>query len=217
MMLAKGRKLMTYDERSLRKTNYGYPSWVAWGYVALAACLTLTLIAMVAVELTTRPNPTLPEPGPVPVNQSTLHLAPARVIPETKVIRVRLVDRDRFVGTLKKDVLAHGGWTEDPGNSKVSTIVAVVPEAYLERIGPLLQAEEQEGIHPNYVSWAKAASEGPRELADSAPVQVTFLVYKDTHRFSRKVLDKLFLWTVGLCIPMIGWAFVAMANRKDEN
>ena len=206
---------MTSDGSSQEQTNNIAPSWVVWLLSSLAACLTVALIAIVVFEVITKPDPTIPDPGPVPVNESSLHLAPARVIAESKVIRVGFVDRDRFVATLKKDVLAHGGWTQDPENAKSPKIVAVVPEAYLERIDPLLQAGDPDGLHPNYVSWAKSAAAGPEELADSAPVQVTVLVFKETELFSRKPLPKLFQWTLFLWIPIVALV-ISITMSKGE-
>ena len=203
----------------LGKSSPGNPPCAVATLICMVfqAGLILILIAIVAFDLTTRPGPTIPYPGAVPENQSTLHLAPARVIPETKEIRVRLVDYNRFVAALKKDILAHGGWTEDPGYTRSWEISAVVPEAYLERISPLLQAEEPGVLHPNYASWAKTAIAEQQNLVDSPPVKVTFWVYKDTQIFARKGLLDLFKWTLILFLLISTLPLIMMAKSKSQD
>ena len=146
---------------------------VAGFAVALAAVL--SLIAALSVDHHFRPEPTIPDPGRLPVADASIRFEPAHVIPQAITLRVRSADQERFVRTLHKDILAHGGWTESAG-AVTRDFSAITMESYLERLRPLMAAADPDEPHPNYQSWARETASQPGALPPAPFVQIWFRI-----------------------------------------
>ena len=105
---------------------------VAGFAVALGAYL--SWFAVLGVDHHFRPEPTIPDPGRLPVADASIKFEPTLVIPWAITLRVRSVDQERFGRTLRKDILAHGGWTDSTGAVTRVTpeFSAITPECYLD-------------------------------------------------------------------------------------
>ena len=154
-----------------------------------------------------KPEPTVMEPGPSPAATGMTGLTPAPLVPRTVGLTVRRVDHDRFVRTLKKDVLIHGGWTDYPGAAQQKFSVTV-PAGYLERIKPLIQPPGPDAPHPDYQKWAAEVSARPERLPESDPVQVSFNIRREEF-----YNPSLVPWLTGaLLASLIAMALTAIAG-----
>ena len=149
--------------------------------LAVGVATLLSIGALVGVDCNFAPEATIPDPGRIPVvADSTLRYEPAHMVPRTIAPEVRRVDYARFVATLQRDILLHGGWIESPrgaGSRGRTSFEAVVPENYLARLRPLMA--DAEGPHPNYQSWARKAVDRPVPMqSSSSSVQVKFRIHR---------------------------------------
>ena len=154
-----------------------------------------------------QPEPVVMEPGPSPAATGMTGLTPAPLVPRTVELTVRRVDHDRFVRTLKKDVLIHGGWTNYPSAAQQKFSVTV-PAGYLERIKPLLQPSGPDAPHPDYQKWAAEVSTRPERLTEADPVRVSFNIRREEF-----YNPSLVPWGTGaLLASLIAMAFTAIAG-----
>ena len=140
---------------------------------AAAVLLWLAGLGIILSDWVSQPDPVVMEPGPSPAANGMTQLTPTLLVPRTVELTVGRADHDRFVRTLKKDVLVHGGWTDYPSAAQQKFAVTV-PAGYLERIKPLIQPSGPDAPHPDYQKWAAEVSTRPERLPGSDPVQVSF-------------------------------------------
>ena len=182
---------------------------VAGFAVALAAVL--SLIAALSVDHHFRPEPTIPDPGQLPVADASIRFEPTRVIPEAITLRVRSADQERFASTLRKDILAHGGWTDSTGavTRVTPAFSAITMESYLERLRPLMAGADPDEPHPNYQSWARDTASQPGALPPAPFVQTRFYIDRGfTYNPVNGRVIKIALITGGAAL---GLALVALA------
>ena len=82
---------------------------LTFDFGAAAVLMVLAGVGIILSDRMFKPEPTVMEPGPSPAATGMTGLSPALLIPGTVELTVGRVDHDRFVRTLKKDVLVHGG------------------------------------------------------------------------------------------------------------
>ena len=140
---------------------------------AAAVLLWLAGLGIILSDRVSQPDPVVMEPGPSPAANGITQLTPTLLVPRTVELTVGRADHDRFVRTLKKDVLVHGGWTGNPSAAQQKFAVTV-PAGYLERIKPLIQPSGPDAPNPDYRKWAAEVSTRPERLTGSDPVQVSF-------------------------------------------
>ena len=174
------------------------------------AAAVLMVLAVSGVALSDRafkPEPVVMEPGLSPAATGMTGLTPAPLVPRTVELTVGKVDHDRFVRTLKKDVLVHGGWTAKPDAAQQKFSVTV-PAGYLERIKPLIQPSGPDAPHPDYQKWAAEVSVRPERLPGSDPVQVSFNIQRE--EFYNPSLSP---WLTGaLLASLIAMGFTVIAG-----
>ena len=178
-----------------------------FGFGAAAVLMVLAGVGIILSDRMFQPEPVVMEPGPSPAAAGMTGLTPAPLVPRTVGLTVRRVDHDRFVRTLKKDVLVHGGWTAKPGAAQQKFAVTV-PAGYLERIKPLLQPSGPDAPHPDYQKWAAEVFTRPERLPGSDPVQVSFNIRREEF-----YNPSLIPWGTGaLLASLIAMAFTAIAG-----
>ena len=192
----------------VKKTNIRTVAMIlTFGFGAAAVLLWLAGLGIILRDRVSQPEPVVMEPGPSPAAAGMTGLTPAPLVPRTVELTVRRVDHDRFVRTLKKDVLIHGGWTDYPGAAQQKFSVTV-PAGYLERIKPLIQPPGPDAPHPDYQKWAAEVSTRPERLPGSDPVQVSFNIRRE--EFYNPSLGP---WLTGaLLASLIAMAFTAIAG-----
>ena len=174
---------------------------------AAAVLLWLGGLGIILSDRVSQPDPVVMEPGPSPAANGITQLTPTLLVPRTVELTVRRVDHDRFVRTLKKDVLVHGGWTGNPSAAQQKFAVTV-PAGYLERIKPLIQPSGPDAPNPDYRKWAAEVSARPERLTESEPVQVSFNIQRE--EFYNPSLSP---WCTGaLLASLIAMAFTAIAG-----
>ena len=180
---------------------------LTFGFGAAAVLMVLAGVGIILSDRMFKPEPVVMEPGPPPAATGMTGLTPAPLVPRTVGLTVGRVDHDRFVRTLKKDVLVHRGWTNYP--SAVQQKFAVtVPAGYLERIKPLIQPSGPDAPNPDYQKWAAEVSARPERLTESDPVQVSFNIQREEF-----YNPSLVPWGTGaLLASLIAMAFTAIAG-----
>ena len=155
-------------------------------FAGVAVLMVLAVLGMPLSDRAFQPEPLVMEPGPPPAATRMTGLTPTLLVPRTVEMTVGKVDHDRFVRTLKKDVVVHGGWAENPSKAQQKFAVTV-PAGYLERIESLMQPSGPGAPHPDYRKWAAEVSTRPERLTEADPVQVSFNIqhpefYNRSHR-----------------------------------
>ena len=174
---------------------------------AVAVLMGLAGLGIILSDWVSQPDPVVMEPGPSPAANGMTQLTPTLLVPRTVELTVRRVDHDRFVRTLKKDVLVHGGWTGNPSAAQQKFAVTV-PVGYLERIKPLIQPSGPDAPHPDYRKWAAEVSARPERLTESEPVQVSFNIQREEF-----YNPSLVPWGTGaLLASLIAMALTAIAG-----
>ena len=174
----------------------------------------LSLIAAVSVDHHFRPEPTIADPGQLPMADASIRFEPTHVIPQAITLRVRSADQERFASTLRKDILAHGGWTDSTGAVTRVTrdFSAITMESYLERLRPLMAGADPDEPHPNYQSWVRDTASQPGALAPAPFVQISFQIDRGfTYNPVNGRVIKIALITGGAAL---GLALVAAAASE---
>ena len=180
---------------------------LAFVFGAVAMLMALAGAGVGLSDRVSQPDPVVMEPGPSPAANGMTQLTPTLLVPGTVELTVGRVDHDRFVRTLKKDVLVHGGWTGNPSAAQQKFAVTV-PVGYLERIKPLMQPSGPEAPPPDYQKWAAEVSTRPERLTESEPVQVSFNIQRE--EFYNPSLSP---WCTGAFLAsLIAMAFAAIAG-----
>ena len=176
-------------------------------FAGVAVLMVLAGVGIILSDRMFKPEPMVMEPGPPPAPAGMTGLTPAPLVPRTVELTVRRVDHDRFVRTLKKDVLVHGGWTNNP-SAVQQKFTVTVPAGYLERIKPLIQPSGPDAPHPDYQKWAAEVFTRPERLPGSDPVQVSFNIQREEF-----YNPSLVPWGTGaLLASLIAMAFTAIAG-----
>ena len=180
---------------------------LTFGFGAAAVLMVLAGGGIILSDRMFQPEPVVMEPGPSPAAAGTTGLTPAPLVPRTVELTVGRVDHDRFVRTLKKDVLVHGGWTNNP-SAVQQKFTVTVPAGYLERIKPLIQPSGPDAPHPDYQKWAAEVFTRPERLTESDPVQVSFNIRREEF-----YNPSLVPWGTGaLLASLIAMALTAIAG-----
>ena len=180
---------------------------LTFGFGAAAVLMVLAGVGIILSDRMFKPEPMVMEPGPPPAAAGMTGLTPAPLVPRTVELTVGRVDHDRFVRTLKKDVLVHGGWTNYP-SAVQQKFTVTVPAGYLERIKPLIQPSGPDAPHPDYQKWAAEVFARPERLTESDPVQVSFNIRREEF-----YNPSLIPWGTGaLLASLIAMAFTAIAG-----
>ena len=180
---------------------------LTFGFGAAAVLMVLAGVGIILSDRMFKPEPVVMEPGPPPAAAGTTGLTPAPLVPRTVELTVGRVDHDRFVRTLKKDVLVHGGWTNNP-SAVQQKFTVTVPAGYLERIKPLIQPCGPDAPHPDYQKWAAEVFTRPERLTESDPVQVSFNIRREEF-----YNPSLVPWGTGaLLASLIAMALTAIAG-----
>ena len=197
--------MTTPENNTLR---YNLDALLQTGLLVAVSCL-LALIAGLSIDHYSRTEPTIPDPGQLPVADASIRFEPTRVIPQTITLRVRSGDQERFASTLRKDILAHGGWADGvSGPFRGRRFSAITMESYLERLQPLMAAADPDEPHPNYQSWARDTASQPGALAPAPFVQISFQI-------DRLATQKRLVKGAGIiAIVALGLAIVAAAARR---
>ena len=179
---------------------------LTFGFGAAAVLVVLAGVGIILSDRMFQPEPVVMEPGPSPAATGTTGLTPASLVPRTVELTVGRVDHDRFVRTLKKDVLVHGGWTNNP-SAVQQKFTVTVPAGYLERIKPLIQPSGPDAPHPDYQKWAAEVFTRPERLTGSDPVQVSFNIQHPKF-YNRSLVP----WCTGVLLAsLIAMAFAVIA------
>ena len=174
---------------------------------AAAVLLWLGGLGIILSDRVSQPDPVVMEPGPSPAANGITQLTPTLLVPRTVELTVGRADHDRFVRTLKKDVLVHGGWTGNPSAAQQKFAVTV-PAGYLERIKPLIQPSGPDAPNPDYRKWAAEVSTRPERLPESDPVRVSFNIQREEF-----YNPSLVPWGTGAFLAsLIATAFAAIAG-----
>ena len=180
---------------------------LTFGFGAAAVLMVLAGVGIILSDRMFKPEPVVMEPGPSPAATVMTGLTPAPLVPRTVELTVGRVDHDRFVRTLKKDVLVHGGWTNNP-SAVQQKFTVTVPAGYLERIKPLIQPSGPDAPHPDFQKWAAEVFTRPERLTESDPVQVSFNIRREEF-----YNPSLVPWGTGaLLASLIAMAFTAIAG-----
>ena len=134
---------------------------VLYAMVVLLVAAIASTYALAVLGHLQKPEPVPDVPFP-PILRSGVVPTPAQVLVDTVRVVVHRQDEGDILNAIITDIDSHGG-TVAEWSYLDSTVYAVVPASYLDRIA-LLRKPDSRWLHPNYREWVAAAS-GQRSRA----------------------------------------------------